>query len=137
MNAELASEGKSSLMIQAMTPHLWMNNWGGGDRETYRALKEKAKNALIDKAATLIPNIRDYIELEDAATPLTYERYTANTDGATSAWSWNPNKKFYDRGMMTQIKTPVKNLFIGSCWAVQIGGVPGAIGAAQACAKAI
>ena len=100
-------------------------------------LKEKAKNALIDKTAALIPNLRDYIEFEDAATPLTYERYTANTDGATSAWSWNPNKKFYDKGMMTQIKTPVKNLYIGSCWAVQIGGVPGAIGAAQACAKAI
>jgi phytoene dehydrogenase-like protein len=137
MNAELAPEGKSSLMIQAMTPQRWMNNWGGGDRKTYRALKEKAKNALIDKTATLIPNIRDYIELQDAATPLTYERYTANTEGATSAWSWNPNKKFYDQGMMTKIKTPVKNLYIGSCWAVQIGGVPGAIGAAQACAKAI
>jgi phytoene dehydrogenase-like protein len=137
MNPELAPEGKSSLMIQTMTPYRWMNNWGGGDKDAYRALKEKAKNALIDKAATLIPNIRDYIELEDAATPLTYERYTANTDGATSAWSWNPNKKFYDQGMMTKIKTPVKNLYIGSCWAVQIGGVPSAIGAAQACAKAI
>ncbi len=137
MNAELAPEGKSSLMIQAMTPHRWMNNWGGGDRETYRNLKEKAKNALIEKTAVLIPNIRDHIEYEDAATPLTYERYTHNTDGATSAWSWNPNKKFYDKGMMTHIKTPVKNLYIGSCWAIQIGGVPGAIGAAQACAKAI
>ena len=137
MNADLAPEGKSSLMIHTMTPHKWMNNWGGGDWETYKSLKEKVKNALIDKTASLIPNIRDYIEFEDAATPLTYERYTANTDGATSAWSWNPNKKFYDKGMMTQIKTPVKNLYIGSCWAVQIGGVPGAIGAAQACAKAI
>lgn len=137
MNAELAPEGKSSLMIQAMTPHKWMNNWGGGDREAYRGLKEKVKNALIDKTASLIPNLREHIEFEDAATPLTYERYTANTDGATSAWSWNPNKKFYDRGMMTQIKTPVKNLYIGSCWSVQIGGVPSAINAAQACAKVI
>jgi phytoene dehydrogenase-like protein len=137
MNADLAPEGKSSLMIQCMTPHKWMNNWGAGDRETYKALKEKAKRALIDKTVTLIPNLRDFIEFEDSATPLTYERYTANTDGATSAWSWNPNKKFYDQGMMTKIKTPVKKLYIGSCWAIQIGGVPGAIGAAQACAKAI
>jgi len=137
MNADLAPEGKSSLMIQAMTTHRWMNNWGGGDRETYRNLKERAKNALIEKTAAVIPNIREFIEFEDAATPLTYERYTHNTDGATSAWSWNPNKKFYDRGMMTQIKTPVKNLYIGSCWAVQIGGIPGAINAAQECVKAI
>jgi hypothetical protein len=25
-----------------------LNDWGGGDRETYKRLKEKAKNALID-----------------------------------------------------------------------------------------
>jgi phytoene dehydrogenase-like protein len=137
MNPDLAPEGKSSLMIQAMCPHHWMNNWGRGDRETYLSLKEKAENALIKRAAAIIPNIIDYIEFEDTATPRTYERYTHNTDGASSAWSWNPKKKFYDRGMMTQIKTPVKNLLIGSCWANQIGGVPGAIGAAQACAKAI
>jgi len=137
MNAELAPEGKSSLMIQAMTTYQWMNNWGGGDRETYRNLKERVKNALIEKAAAIIPNIREFIEFEDAATPLTYERYTHNTDGATSAWSWNPNKKFFDKGMAANIKTPVKNLYIGSCWAVQIGGIPGAINAAQECVKAI
>jgi len=114
-----------------------MNNWGGGDRETYVNLKEKAKNVLIEKVAAIIPDLTEYIEYEDTATPLTYERYTHNTDGASSAWSWNPKKKFYDRSMMTQIKTPVKNLFIGSCWANQIGGVPGAISAAQACAKII
>jgi phytoene dehydrogenase-like protein len=39
--------------------------------------------------------------------------------------------------MTANIKTPIKNLYIGSCWAIQIGGVPGAISAAQACAKAI
>ncbi len=137
MNPELAPEGKSSLMIQAMTPHRWMNNWGGGDRETYRSLKEKVKNTLIEKTTAIIPNIREYIEFEDAATPLTYERYTHNTDGATSAWSWNPNNKFFRRGMAANIETPVKKLYIGSCWAVQFGGVPGAINAALECVKAI
>jgi phytoene dehydrogenase-like protein len=137
MNAELAPESKSSLMIQAMTPHRWMNNWGGGNRETYKQLKDEAKTALIERTSAIIPNIREFIEYEEAATPLTYERYTHNTDGATSAWSWNPNKKFYDKGMQAHVKTPIKNLYIGSCWAIQIGGVPGAIGAAQACVKAI
>ncbi len=137
MNPELAPEGKSSLMIQAMTPHRWMNNWGGGDRETYKSLKEKVKNTLIEKTTAIIPNIREYIEFEDAATPLTYERYTHNTDGATSAWSWNPNNKFFRRGMAANIGTPVKKLYIGSCWAVQFGGVPGAINAALECVKAI
>jgi phytoene dehydrogenase-like protein len=35
------------------------------------------------------------------------------------------------------IETPVKNLYIGSCWAMQIGGVPGALAAAYQCAKKI
>ena len=137
MNAKLAPEGKSSLMIQAMTPYKWMNNWGGGDRETYKRLKDKVKNALIDKAFAVIPDLKKHIEFDDAASPLTYERFTDNTDGASSAWSWDPNKRFYKNVMGINIKTLVKNLYIGSCWACQIGGVPGAISAAQECVKEI
>jgi len=137
MNANLAPETKSSLMILTMTPYKWMNNWGGGDRETYKRLKDKVKNVLIEKTTAIIPDLKKYIEFDDAATPLTYERFTHNTDGASSAWSWNPNKRFYEKIMGTNIKTPVKNLYIGSCWATQIGGVPSAINAAYRCAKKI
>jgi phytoene dehydrogenase-like protein len=132
----LAPEGKSSLMIQMVSPHRWMDNWGGGDREKYKTLKEKVMNIMIDKAAKVVPDLRSLIEFSDAATPLTYERYTGNTDGATSAWSWNPNKKFH-KGIGTYVKTPIKNLLIGSCWATQIGGVPGALSAGKACAKLV
>jgi hypothetical protein len=68
---------------------------------------------------------------------LTYERFTHNTDGASSAWSWNPENKFYASFIKTYVDTPVKNLFIGSCWATQIGGVPGAINAVYSCARRI
>jgi len=66
-----------------------------------------------------------------------YFGFTHNTDGATSAWSWNPNKKFYKNNMSVNIETPVKKLYIGSCWASQIGGVPGALAAAYQCVKKI
>ena len=92
---------------------------------------------MIKKAAAVIPGLQNVIEFQDAATPLTYERYTQNTGGATSAWSWNPNNKFYKHVFKTNIETPVKNLLIGSCWATQIGGVPSAVGAAYQCAKKI
>jgi len=133
----LAPEGKSGLMIQVVAPTHWMNNWGGGDREKYRALKEGVKQDLIAKAAAVIPGLPSRIEYSDLATPLTYERYTENTDGATSAWSWNPKNKFYKSPMGVHVETPVKNLLIGSCWSVQIGGVPSAINAARKCAKII
>ncbi|OLN26072.1 phytoene desaturase family protein [Desulfosporosinus metallidurans] len=137
VNPKLAPEGKSSLMLQTKVPYRWMNNWGGGDKETYRQLKEKAMDAMIDNACRLIPGLKECIEYKDAATPLTYERFTQNADGASSAWSWNPKKKFYKNTMSVNIETPVKNLYIGSCWATQIGGVPGALAAAYQCTKKI
>jgi len=137
MNAKLAPEGKSSLMIQALCPAGWMQNWGGGSKEKYKQLKTKVKETLIRKAEAIIPNLRDLIEFEDAATPLTYQRYTHNTDGASSAWSWNPKKKFFENTMSLNIETPVRNLYIGSCWAMQMGGVPGALMAAYQCSKRI
>jgi phytoene dehydrogenase-like protein len=135
MNADLAPAGKSSLMISAVVPHHWMDNWGGGDRAAYTALKERVTETIIRRIDGLIPGIAGHIEFKDAATPLTYERYTGNTDGATSAFSWNPKKRFYKNMISSHVMTPVKNLYIGSCWSTQIGGVPSAIGAAQKIAK--
>jgi phytoene dehydrogenase-like protein len=137
INPKLAPEGKSSLMLQAMVPYRWMNNWGGGDKVEYRQLKEKAMDSMITTTSKVIPGLKEYIEYKDAATPLTYERFTHNTDGATSAWSWNPRKKFYNSPMDVKIGTPVKNLYIGSCWAMQIGGIPGALAAAYLCANKV
>jgi phytoene dehydrogenase-like protein len=137
LNPKLAPVGKSSLMLQSMVPYHWMNNWGGGEKEVYKQLKGKAMEDMIDSASRLIPGLKECIEFKDAATPLTYERFTQNTDGASSAWSWNPKKKFYKDTMSVNIETPVKNLYIGSCWAMQVGGVPGALAAAYQCAKKI
>jgi phytoene dehydrogenase-like protein len=134
---ELAPEGKSSLMLMTMSPEGWMNNWGGGDKEKYKQLKEKAMRAMVTKAQEVIPELEKYIEFQDAATPLTYERFTHNSGGATSSWSWNPKKKFHPKTTTININTPVKNLYIGSCWAMQIGGVPGALLAAYLCVKKI
>ncbi len=137
MDSSLAPEDKSSLMLMASSPENWMNNWGAGNKERYKQLKEKARDALIKKAEEVIPCLSKYIEFKDAATPLTYERFTHNSGGATSAWSWNPKKKFYPQFMSLNIDTPIKNLYIGSCWANQMGGVPGAIMAAYMCEKKI
>ena len=136
-NPKLAPEGKSSLMITVQVPYRWLDTWGSGDRKTYLRLKEQMHKTLVKRASIVIPNLKDLIEYQDAATPLTFERFTHNTDGATSAWSWNPHKKFYTRTFSINVKTPVKNLLIGSCWATQFGGIPGALSAAYECVKRI
>ncbi|UCF70527.1 MAG: NAD(P)/FAD-dependent oxidoreductase [candidate division WOR-3 bacterium] len=137
VNEELAPKGKSSLMISCMVPPRWMKNWGDGDRKVYKQLKESVKKTLIMRTSGLIPDIEKHIEFEDAATPLTYERYTGNTEGASSAWSWNPKKWYYQNPGSTTVDTPVKNLYISSCWAYEFGGIPTAINAAYLCSKKI
>jgi phytoene dehydrogenase-like protein len=137
LNPVQAPAGKSSLMIQSVAPYRWMNDWGGGDKEAYKALKEKVRAALITRASAVLPDLESLLEFSEAATPKTYERYTANSEGATSAWSWNPGKKFYRGLFKSYVKTPVRNLYIGSCWATQIGGIPGALNAARKCSKVI
>ncbi len=137
MNPALAPEGKSSLMLQAVCPHRWLDDWGGGDRERYEELKERAAGALIDKASAVVPELKEHLEVVDAATPLTYERYTGNSGGATSAWSWNPRYRFHRSLLGVNVDTPVSGLYIGSCWAMQMGGVPGALMAARKCAKRV
>ncbi len=104
---------------------------------TYRELKEGVKQALIAKASAVIPGLAGRVEFSDLATPRTYERYTGNTDGATSAWSWNPKNKFYKNIMSIRIATPVRKLLVGSCWSCQIAGVPSAVSAARKCAQKI
>ncbi len=137
VNPKHAPAGKSSLMLQTMVPTRWMENWGGGDKQKYRELKEQAMEVMIKKASKFIPDLQEAIEFKDAATPLTYERYTHNSDGASSSWSWNPRKKFYEKTMGVNIDTPVKNLYIGSCWSMQIGGIPGALAGAYQSVKNI
>jgi len=137
LNPKLAPEGKSSLMIQEVALTDWAKDLNLKDREQYFKFKEEKKKELIQKASKIIPDLENHIEFIDVATPATYEKFTHNVHGATSAWSWNPKKKFYENLLKTHIDTPVKNLLIGSCWAMQMGGVPGAVSAAKKCVKRI
>ena len=62
-----------------------MNKWSAEKKGTYVQIKKKAMDTLIDRANGLIPYLKEYILYKDAATPLTYERFTQNSEGASSA----------------------------------------------------
>lgn len=134
LNETLAPDGKSSLMILVGLSSEKKDYF----RENYYYVQRKKEMAelYIKKASSVIPDLAKYIEVEDAATPFTYERFTKNTDGATSGWSWDANKNFY-ASYSCKVTTPIKNLYLGSCWASPFGGIPGAVSAAISCAKKI
>lgn len=134
MNEALAPEGRSSLMILVGLSSEKKEYFR--DKTFYAERKKEMKDLYIHKASSIISDLKKYIEIEDAATPFTYERYTHNTDGASSGWSWDVNKNFYST-FDCKVTTPIKNLFIGSCWASSFGGIPGAVSAAISCANKI
>jgi len=51
---------------------------------------ERVTSLLVKRAEGLTPDLSSRVEVMDAATPLTHERYTLNSRGATSGWTFSP-----------------------------------------------
>lgn len=124
----LAPPGKSAVILQALTFMGYGGNWGtenGKRGEAYQRIKEKVANQLIDNAEKVIPGLREKIEVKFAATPVTNERYTLNSEGATAGWTYDPSRAF-NSGMkgIWGYRTPVKHLFLVGHWTMSPGGAP-------------
>ena len=67
-----------------------------------------------------IPNLREHIEVLEVATPITLQRYTANSNGSFIGWEMTPNQM-----MLNQLsqETPIPNLFLAGAWTMPGGGV--------------
>jgi all-trans-retinol 13,14-reductase len=104
----------NSLQLLTCLPYNYMGNWkrekDGTCGEEYRRLKEAVANELIAAAEAIIPGLADHIVVKDIATPLTFERYTLNSQGASMGWFPTPGSR-----MRSQI-TPIKNLYQVGAW---------------------
>jgi len=113
VDPSLAPPGKHVVIIMTMAPyHLSGKSW--------REEKERFAKKLIAKAEKLIPGLSQHIVVQDAATPLTYERYTLNSMGAAMGWAFTP-KMFLKR---LEQKTLIPNLYLVGHWTMPGGGVP-------------
>lgn len=126
VNASFVPDGKSSIILQALANYNWRDRWGLGsdeqDRKRYLYLKEKVGNELISTAENVIPGLSDKIIVKEIATPLTHERYTKNSEGATAGWSWNiKERQIFSRGEYGLV-TPIENLYAASHWITPYGG---------------
>lgn len=103
-----APAGKSSVILIKLAPYSYKNNWmigpEGARTKRYQSLKKEVADKMVMMAEKVIPDLSKHIIVKDAATPLTFERYTWNTEGA---W-YGPrvNQK------MPAYITPVKNLYL-------------------------
>ena len=117
----LAPEGKHVVIIGAFGDDLARPWFGNADREGYKKWKDKTADSLIDLADKVIPGIKKSIVVKEAASPLTFNRYTLNSMGASSGWSMDAD----EQNKLPQ-KSPIKNLFLAGHWTFNPGGIPSA-----------
>lgn len=136
-NLTFAPKGKSSIILQAYSNYDWMDMWGlhsnKRNKKRYLYLKEKAGDELISTAENVIFGLSEKIIVKEIATPLTHERYTKNSKGATAGWSWNFREKQIFSPGEKGIVTPIKNLYAASQWVTPCGGgIPTCFSAGEA-----
>ncbi len=116
-----------SVMIPAFIPYSYMQNWGSEDgrrSQRYQEVKEEAQRIIIDRVcAKLGPDFRKAIKYRLASTPLTYERYTYNKNGACMGWL--QDEKYYNY-VLSPI-TPVKDFYLVGHYVFPGGGVPNVV----------
>ena len=102
--------------VQIMTPFTynytgyWKKEKDGTRGKEYSELKEALADKLITAVEEIIPQLSQHIVCKDIATPLTFERYTLNSEGASHGWFPVPGAK------MRSQKTPIKNLYHAGHW---------------------
>ncbi|UCD54389.1 MAG: NAD(P)/FAD-dependent oxidoreductase, partial [Dehalococcoidia bacterium] len=128
----LAPQGKSVVVLMTYAPYDYLGKWkteDGRRTEAYRKLKEKVADQLIATAEGVIPGLSRHTVVRDIATPLTYERYTLNSEGASAGWNWDPRCAFASRYKSSagSLKTPITNLLTCGHWCYSPGSVPTAM----------
>jgi phytoene dehydrogenase-like protein len=83
-DSSLAPPGKSVVIIMLTTSYsYWQRIYG---RRDYNTEEIQEAGILVDRLEQFYPGIKDDIEFMDVATPLSYERFTGNWQGASCGW---------------------------------------------------
>ena len=82
----LKNDGKYSIVAFIFSPYDWKNMWNSGPdgkrTPEYRKLKNDLMDEMIKKIETVIPGLKEKIEVKLLATPLTFDRYVLVSEGA-------------------------------------------------------
>jgi prolycopene isomerase len=113
----LAPAGKGTLLIMVL------DNYAGSkglSQEAYRLKKEAVKQKLIARAEKYLPGLQARIEVAEAATPLTMQRYTGSPEGAIYGFAHSPQQSTINR--LAQ-ETRIKGLILAGAWTRPGAGV--------------
>jgi len=92
-------------------------------KDEYISLKNKISEDLIDSISSIIKisDLKSHVEVMELATPITFEKYSNNYQGAIMGWQMTPKQFFLET---IGQKTPIENLFLCGHWSCRTGGLP-------------
>ncbi|BAZ10039.1 carotene isomerase [Calothrix sp. NIES-4071] len=118
----LAPAGKSVMIIMLSTPYdYWQRIYG---RPLYDAEQIQESQILIDQLEQFYPGIKADIEFMDVATPLSYERYTGNWQGASCGWLLGKETMSMMIAGMEKTLPGLDNFYMIGQWVEPGGSVP-------------
>lgn len=125
----LAPEGKSVIIIQGAASIRSFNNWGtntGKRTQKYKELKKEVAARFISNVEKIIPGLSKKIEVQVESTPLTFQRYTLNSEGAACGWTYHPDESFRGglKGITKNTNMGINRLYQVGHWTMSPGGAP-------------
>jgi len=128
----LAPRGKNFITIMAPIRVSGPRDWGVSNyqerNEEYRRMKKSKTKKLIEIAEGIYSGLSQHILVREAATPLTFQRFTLNRNGCIG----------FDIkcGRLPQ-QTPIEGLYLSGGWTEPHGGVLGVITSGKQAAEII
>lgn len=117
VNKYAAPKGKAAVTIVMLAGYEY---WMSLSHRDYTIAKEKMSDILIERAGRIIPEIALRIDKKVVATPITFKRYTNNSDGSIYGYVRTRQGKIEVR---PSDACGIRNLYFASAWARQGSGV--------------
>lgn len=139
---EDAPPSKVSLILRVGFPYDHFARFRTGEkkrREDYRKYKMSLAGRLVATAEHVLPGLSSAVEIDEAATPLTYADWGRRYLGSIAGWSWSAEHAGGFESKLL-VLTPVENLYLAGIYAATelfLGGVPTAVHTADLAARII
>jgi phytoene dehydrogenase-like protein len=95
----LAPPGKVTIIVSFESRYDYWKNLYEEDRDRYREEKDRLATAVLDELERRLPGIKNKVEVVDVATPVTFERYTADAHAADGENAARPGELLDGRPM--------------------------------------
>ncbi len=118
----LAPPGRSAVVVMMRTDyHYWSRIYG---RRPYDTEQLQVADQLLALLEGIYPGISDEVEVEDVATPLSYERYTGNWLGSTCGWLLTTDTMGMMIRGLPKTLPGLKHFYMTGHWVEPGGSVP-------------